>query len=319
MSLLEQVASYVNLDLAFRSCARGKRRSEGYEKLLYGWPEAIGRIHHSLLKNTYRFSPYRQFVVHDPKARTVSAPSFQDRVVHTAICQVIEPMIDKTLAQSVYACRKGMGSRFAVIDLISSLRKIGHHRFVTKLDVEAYFDSINHKILKAKLSSVLPDRSLDSLIERVLTSFTAQRGLPIGSLASQLFANFYLSTADEVILKGLGPSDFYFRYMDDFVIGTTSKAKTTAIADDVVKHVTKELRLTIPFHKRHPLGADPVPFLGFVVSHDTHRILARNRRRHRKQMRRLKSARASTRAEVQQSFAAWQNLEPHLSLRLGLA
>lgn len=319
MNLLGQVASLGNLDLAFRSCARGKRRSEGYEKLLYSWPDAIGRLRRKLLGGAYRFSTYRQFVVHDPKARTVSAPSFQDRVIHTAICQIIEPIVDKTLSRSVYACRKGKGNRFAVIDLIAALKSMGHRRFVTKLDVEAYFDSINHHVLKGKLRAVLPDSSLDGLFECLLSSFADKQGLPIGSLTSQLFANFYLGSADEVILQALGPEGFYFRYMDDFVIGTRSKIKTRAVVDSVLEHVAQELRLAIPFHKRHPLGADPVPFLGFVVNHDGYRILTRNQRRHRKQIRRLKNARPSTREEVMQSFAAWQNLEPHLTARLASA
>ncbi len=313
MSLLEKIATFENLDHSFRLCSRGKRKSDGFKKLLMVWPDKISEIKHALEKSEYHFSGYRKFVVHDPKARLISAPTFQDRVVHTAICQVIEPILDSNLTDAVYACRFGKGNRYAVINLIKSLQKIGKDRFVIKLDVEKYFDSIDHDILMSTLRAIMPDRSIEPILLKLLKSYSSKRGLPIGSLTSQLFSNLYLHTADRLVHSELREKEFYFRYMDDLVIGAMDRTRAWNIAKLVSEHITEHLKLCLPYRKIQPIGSDPLPFLGFVLDHNGYRILTRNQRRHLKQMIRLKNARESRKAEVVQSFNAWKNLEPHLS------
>lgn len=322
MSLLEQMASFDNLLRAFNVCARGKRRSRGYQEMSFGTAERLLAIRAALLGQSFEWSGYRQFEVRDPKKRIISAAPFPDRVIHTALCRVIEPMIDGAMADSVYACRQKRGNRYAVIDLIMELRRLGKPRFVMKLDIKHYFDSIVHEVLLAQLREVLPDWSLDGLLTKLLQSHAdyANRrvGLPIGNLSSQLFANFYLTPVDRLILKA-NHDGFYFRYMDDFVIGGPCKSKILDIADQVIAHVREHLGLDIPIEKRVPLGSDPVPFLGFLVDCESYRPLARNGRRHGKTLKRLKkrNARESRMEMSRLSYAAWMNLEPHLSTRLG--
>jgi len=324
VSLLGQVADYANLARAFRVCSRGKKRNKDYQKMLLDLGHELVRIREKLLTQNYAWSDYRKFLVRDPKARIVSAPSFRDRVVHTAICAIIEPLIDVEIPQQVYACRRGKGSRNAAIDLICTLRQIGVERFVVKLDVKKYFDSIDHEILLNLVSKSLPDQSLALLLHGLVESYHSSgasgKGIPIGALTSQLFANFYLVSADKVVLDELHGQGFYFRYMDDFVIGGKDRGRIWDAADACTKHCQSALKLDIPYQKIVPLGADPVPFLGFLIDHLGYRPLARNGRRLTKKLKRMdkKQARDSTKEQVMLSYDAWKNLEPHLASLLAI-
>ena len=313
MTLLERVCDFENLLFAFRQCARGKRGSYGYQKLLLNLGEKLLAVRNELQENRYQWGEYREFYIRDPKCRLVSAAPFRDRVVHTAIHNILEPYFEKKMADGVYACRKGRGNRNAVIALLRRLKELGPERFVIKLDVKSYFASIDHEVLFRKLAGELPDDSLNPLLRSLLRNHPlyAERGvgIPIGNLTSQLFANVYLSDADEVAMRHL-PDGFYFRYMDDLVLGARDKTTAMDAAHAVVLHAESELRLKIPFHKRVPLGSAPIPFLGFVAHHDGYRVLRRNERRFHKAQRRLekKNARPSTLAEAELSFRAWTNL-----------
>jgi RNA-directed DNA polymerase len=320
MNLLERVADFQNLMLSLRLCGRGKRQSRGYQQLRFGTGEQLMEIHAALLNGTFAWGPYRQFEIRDPKKRLISAAPFRDRVVHTAICQIIEPVLDPLLSESVYACRKSKGNRNAVIDLLLCLRRLGPGRFVMKLDIQRYFESIRHDVLFAKLSEQWPEESLNPLIWSLLKSHPEYGprgvGLPIGNLSSQLFANFYLASIDERIGQE-NKDGFYFRYMDDFVIGGPRKSKILDIADAVIERLGAELGLSVPISKRVPLGSGPVPFLGYLLDHASHQPLSRNHRRHQKSVRRLGLAgEPESRIEKTRiSYRAWAELEPHLSRR----
>ena len=118
MTLLERVCDFENLLFAFRQCARGKRGSYGYQKLLMNLGEKLLAVRNELQENRYEWGEYREFYIRDPKCRLVSAAPFRDRVVHTAIHNILEPYFEKKMADGVYACRKGRGNRNAVIALL---------------------------------------------------------------------------------------------------------------------------------------------------------------------------------------------------------
>lgn len=313
MNLLEKISEFDNLSAAFLECSRGKKRSTGYQRAMFAHGEKLLFIRKKLLSGTYMWNIYREIIVKDPKTRLIMAAPFLDRVVHTAIHRVIGPLVERRLSSSVYACRVGMGNRYAAIALLNEIKRLGERRFVVKLDVRKYFDSINHKVLMDKLSAVLPDESTNALLWSLLLSqpMYAQRGfgLPIGNLTSQLFANFYLAEVDKIAATNV-EDGFYFRYMDDMVIGGRSKGKILDIADAMVNHAMADLKLNIPFNKRMPIGDAPVPFLGYVLDHTGYRVLTRNIRRHRKRIQRLEKSNARP-SEIEirnMSFGAFARL-----------
>ena len=232
-ALLNKVAEFDNLVRAFHECSRFKRSSRGYQEALFGIGERLKLIENELKSGTFKWKGYRSFYVHDPKKRLIMCAPFMDRVVHHAIHRLVEPMIDPLMSDSVFACRKKRGNRRAAVALWKVLEKFGPDRFTMKLDVSNYFQSINHNILLNQFLSCLPDPSIDKLLFNLLKSqpefSKLGTGIPIGNLTSQLFANFYLITADRLATKALGLdyywqqkkieiSDvFYIRYMDDLV------------------------------------------------------------------------------------------------------
>ena len=263
----------------------------------------------------------------DPKKRLITAAPFIDRIVHQAIYQVVDPIIDKTLSDSVFACREGKGNRYAVLYLKQAVELFGQNRYVIKLDVKKYFMSISHNILMEEVGKFLPDTSLEKLLKTLLQSYPeyaqTARGIPIGNLTSQLFANFYLSSLDRIACQMLNldyhwlqkPScikeGFYLRYMDDLVILAENKKTAKTVADALCEHTWSHLKLEIPFYKRAPLSNDPIPFLGYVVCENGIRPLSRNHRRHRKSMKRLEKQKAlpSQKNQVKLSYEAWCNIE----------
>ncbi|MEY3901580.1 MAG: hypothetical protein RL189_886 [Pseudomonadota bacterium] len=266
--LAEAVASTENLWSAFRECERGKSSKLGYQRFYFGIGERLVEIQRRLMAGTYVWQGYREFVVKDPKARVIMAAPFCDRVVHHAVHCVIEPILDPLLTQRTYACRHGMGSSRAVVDLWAAIRAYGERRYVVKLDVERYFASISHDVLLHHLLSNRPDESLNSLLTSLIRtshkgySLTG-RGVSIGNLTSQLFANLMLNPADRFIEK-CHPHVQHFRYMEDIVLLVKCKKDALDCAHAVVKFVSQLLSHSIPFTKVITLASNPVSFLEYA-------------------------------------------------------
>lgn len=326
-SLLERVASFENLEQAYRECCRRKRRSLGFRKTVFNLGERLVRISYVLKENRYRWGPYREFYVCDPKRRKIMAAPFLDRVVHHAIHRVIEPILDIHISDNVFACRSGRGNKNAARLLLRRLKLMGPNRYVLKLDVSQYFASIRHDILIEKVSAKLPDHSLSELLIGLLGSHRpyreSGRGLPIGNLTSQLFANFYLLDLDHLACGALGhpyywlseadfsADYFYIRYMDDLVLVGRDKKTVCEVAEEIIEVAHDVLDLNIPMRKRIHIGAGPVPFLGYALTHEGALPLARNRRKIARRIRKMESEkwRASQRAQVILSYKAWSDLE----------
>lgn len=325
ITLLDQVADIENIYSAYKECSRGKRLSYGYLECHHNIGEHLLRIQ-KLLKSgePYPWGGYREFYVCDPKRRLVMAAPFLDRVVHHAIHRVIEPLIDPLLSDWVYACRKNKGNRACALKLLEYFKRVEQNRYVIKLDVRKYFDSINHDILLTQLRAALPDSSLNILLYSLVKSHQGYaklgRGIPIGNLTSQLFANFNLQLADQTALEVLGIPyhgiefchALYLRYMDDMVIVASTKKLACEAAHEVCRIVASDLKLDIPFQKRMHLAFDPVPFLGYRIDHTGAVALKRKYINFNRKFKKLKSnpnVRLSTLAQVQQSFDAWKGLE----------
>lgn len=326
MPLLDQIASFENLVYAYKACSKGKKKSLGYQKTVFNTGEKLLLISEKLQSGKFNWGPYREFVVDDPKKRLVMAAPFLDRVVHHAIHQIIDPILDKTMSDCVFACRKGRGNRFAAQHLIRRLTQMGSERYSLKLDVSKYFASISHPVLKDRLNEYLPDSSANDLLCSLLNSHENyaknERGIPIGNLTSQLFANFYLTTVDRVACNALGhpyywleeeklPKDVIFiRYMDDLLLIAHSKSQVCEAASCILEEIEK-LGVEIPVRKRMHLGRDAIPFLGYLISHDFFRPLSRNTRKFSKIQRGLikRDTRESELRFREICFNAWAQLE----------
>jgi hypothetical protein len=268
--LFERVASFENLARAFEAAARGKRRRADVREYAMDLERRLFETRAALLAGGYRFGPYRSFQVADSKPRLILAAPFGDRVVHHAIVRVLEPLLDPTFAHACYACRRGQGNHAAVRRLRDYVR--GDPRaYALKCDVRRYFDSVDHGLLLGLLERHLSDRRLLDLIAALLAAtprgagLAPGRGIPIGNLTSQLFANLYLTPLDRYAQGPLGLGR-YLRYVDDIVAVDGDPGRLGAALAALGAFAAARLRLS--FHPRkasvRPVRCG-VDFLGFLV------------------------------------------------------
>lgn len=320
-----QICSWDNLYLAFRKSARGKRGKGPAARFEHRLEDHLVTLQEELEARTYRPGSYDSFYIHEPKRRLISAAPFRDRVVHHALCNVIEPIFERNFIEDSYANRRGKGTHRA-LDRCQEFAQ--HCRYVLQLDLVQFFPSIDHVVLRRILAGKLADPGVLWLVDRILESgvgvlaeeyrmawfagddlFAAlrPRGLPIGNLTSQFWANCYMSPFDhfkrELRCRG------YVRYVDDMLLFADDKDTLWRWRAAAVERLAR-LRLTI-----HP-GAHPrpvtegIPFLGFVVYTDRRRLKRRKtiyfRRRFRSLLRRYSAGHIAL-EEVSAAARGWAN------------
>jgi RNA-directed DNA polymerase len=291
--LYEQVCDWENLLLAYRKAAKGKRGHAPAAAFEYHLEDNLLHIQTELQDRTYRPGRYESFYIHEPKRRLISAAPFRDRVVHHALCNIIEPIFERSFISDSYANRVGKGTHRAIDRAQEFARR---YCYVLPCDVRQFFPSIDHSILQMILERKLSDASLLWLIGRILAGgrnvlsgeydmvyFAGDdllageraRGLPIGNLTSQFWANCYLSAFDHFVKRELR-CPAYLRYVDDFLLFGDDKAMLWAWKQALVQRLS-DMRLTIHMESAQvkPVS-EGLPFLGFQVF-PTHRRLRRRK------------------------------------------
>jgi hypothetical protein len=186
--LFERIIDRDNLRLALHQALRGKRSRPDARAFVAQLETNLEALRTSLARGDVVLGESHQFTIFDPKQRLITAPCFRERVLHHAILNVCEPVFERWLIDDTFACRKGKG-RLAALE--RARRFAARNGYFLKLDVRRYFESIAHDILVARLERLFKDDRLLALVRRIIASFAAApgRGLPIGSLTSQHFAN----------------------------------------------------------------------------------------------------------------------------------
>lgn len=196
-NLFEQIVARDNLREAFQRAARGKRSQAEVRLFAEHLDDRLRQISADLLAGTIALGRFQQFVIRDPKERVITAPCFEERVLHHAVMNVCEPDFERWLIDDTFACRVGRGRDAAVQRAAVFARR---YPVFLKLDIRKYFDSIPHSVLRDRLRRKFKDARLIRLFDRIIGAFRGRSecGLPIGSLTSQYFANFYLGWFDRV-------------------------------------------------------------------------------------------------------------------------
>ena len=208
-NLWQRVVAFENLLLAFRKARRGKGRSPEVAEFGFNLEPELLCLQRELEAGDYWPGKYRLFTIYERKPRLIAAAPFRDRVVHHAVMNVLESPLDRTFIHDSYACRKGKGVHAAVDRYQCWARR---YAYVLQMDVAKYFPSIDCDLLKNKLQRRIKDKCLLELLERIidtgpeqgtpavwfsgdglLTPTERKRGIPIGNLTSQFFANLYLA------------------------------------------------------------------------------------------------------------------------------
>ena len=270
-TLYGKVISFENLLEAYRKARLGRRDRKYVLDWEFNLEKRLLPLQKELQEKRYTPGAYHYFYVCDPKKRLVATAPFKDRIVHHAICNIIEPIFDKSFIYDTYACRNGKGMHSAVVRLQQFLRK-KDAKYALKCDIKKYFDSINHQILEGLLREKIKDERLMQLLVMIIKSQKLPRGMPIGNLTSQLFAGIYLSKLDHFVKRHLR-AKYYLRYMDDFLILAPEKPVLHQWREEIRKFLKVELDLTLKKSTGQVfptyLGVD---FIGFVTF-STHRLV----------------------------------------------
>jgi RNA-directed DNA polymerase len=283
--LFDAIVDRNNLQLAVWKALRGKRSRPEARRYLEHLDSRMADLSDGLRNGRFQVGRFQQFIVHDPKERIITAPCFPERVLHHAIMNVCEPHFERWLIADTFACRVGKGRQAA---LHRGGRFARSHKWFLSMDVRKYFDSVCHRTLKAALERRLKDARLLALMERIIDSYRGElgHGLPIGSLTSQHFANFYLDCFDRFVKETLQVRG-YLRYMDDMVIWGDGPSMLKDALSRGSEFLADQLGLSLkptPFINRTLHGMD---FLGARLF-PTHSILNRRSRiRYRRRLRDL--------------------------------
>ncbi len=322
-NLWPQIAAFGPLCRAAHRAARGKRSSHAVAAFLERLEPECLRLERALLAGAWRPSRARSFVIHDPKRRTITAVPFRDRVVHHALMAPLQPIFERRMIGDSHACRPGLGTSSALRRANLFVRR---HRYALKLDVQAFFDSLRHADVLAMVARVVKDREVLTLCQTILHSTDPDaRGLPIGSLTSQWFANLALDPLDHLVKETLRIPG-YLRYIDDFALFADDKQRLhdahAQIAHWLAEHL--DLRLKDRATRLAPT-TDGLHFLGFTLRPGSVRLRPANLRRFRWRLRWLRRELARGRISedryVRAVAAVFEHIRPAdtLALRRRLA
>jgi retron-type reverse transcriptase len=340
--LYPQICAFETLYAAFRQARKGgKRKKPEVAAFEYHLEPELLRLSDELRTRTYRPGPYHHFYIYERKKRKISAAPFRDRVVHHALCQVIEPLWETRFIHDSYACRVGKGTHRAADRAQAFARQ---YAYCLKCDIRQFFPSIDHAILKDMLGRIIADADVNWLIAQILHSgegvlaseYTMQyfpsddpstlrstqgragsgqglwaalrpRGLPIGNLTSQFWANVYLNPLDHFVKREL-KCPAYLRYSDDFLLFHDDKARLHRWREAVMAF-TADLRLTLHANKSVIFPTrDGVEFVGYRIFPHYRRLRKDNVHAFARRLRRLRDAYhegTMTLDEVSQSVQSW--------------
>lgn len=269
-NLFERIATFDNLELAYRKAVRGKRYRVDALHFHDRLEENLIQIQNELIWQMYEPRPFRTFIIYEPKQRTIYAAAFRDRVVHHAIMNIIEPIWEGLFIANSYACRKGMGTHEGVAKLDrmrQSAMSSGANIYCFKADVAKFFPSINHHILMAIIRRKIKCQKTLELLEKIIFANgdidnQDSHDLPIGNLISQWGANLYLNELD-IFTKHRLKAKHYIRYMDDFIILHHDKQQLLIWQREIVAFLQDRLALSLNNKTSIFPASQGIDFLGY--------------------------------------------------------
>lgn len=288
--LYEKIYEWDNLLNAFNKAKKGKSNKQEILEFECDLENRLITIQKQFEDQNYKFSGYKSFNIYEPKERIISCAPFQDRVIHHAICNIINPLIDKSIISDSYACRKGKGLHKAIRRGFYFYK---NNEYCYKFDIKKYFYTIDQDLLLNKIKKKFKDKKLLNLVSQLLSTYhtsneyyfpfekddvfdyARKRGLPIGNLTSQIFANYYLSELDHFVKEKLHQRN-YIRYMDDVLIFSNDLEKLREVKHNI-KAKLEEIRLQLHTNKNIISKTKAgINFLGFRYKNSSIKLQNKN-------------------------------------------
>ncbi|MCX6785694.1 MAG: reverse transcriptase domain-containing protein [Candidatus Komeilibacteria bacterium] len=275
-NIFNEIISLENLFSAWDSFKKGKSSKPGIIRFGHDIEKNIFSLHNDLKQGKYDHGPYTAFNISDPKPRNIHKATIRDRVFHHAVFNVLNPVFEKTFISNSFSCRinKGAHKGFGALEKMIGQESRNYRQpcFILKCDIRKFFATVNHDILFKIISRKIKDNNALKLIEIIINSFSSaesdrfnRKGLPLGNLTSQLFANIYLNELDRFVKNGLKIRR-YARYTDDFVIISRDKNYLLAVMAKIKNYLLAKLKLELHPNKisirKYCQGID---FLGYIA------------------------------------------------------
>ena len=288
--LYNKIYNFNNLYEAYLKARKNKRYRLEVMTYTNSLEENLITLQNELIWGKYKIGNPRIFTIFIPKIREIKALPFRDRVLQHALNTVIEPYFERSFYNYSYACRKDKGTHKASLKVQEWLyiaEKNNKNLYCLKCDIKKFFNSVDLKILVEILSRKIKDKKVIWLIKQILGK--SQKGMPIGSLTSQLFANIYLNELDKFVKHSL-KMKYYIRYMDDFIIFSESKSELHYILNEIENFLKTKLELELNNKTRiHPVKTG-VEFVGYIHFYNKIRIRKSSWKRFKKNLKTTKKS-----------------------------
>lgn len=277
---LTEIADYNNLVLALHKASKGKRHRSVVRELYEQFDKKISGLAQDIVAGQLPYGFFKSFQIYDPKKRLIYAACFADRVFHHAVMNIAGERLEKSMINHSYACRPGKGVHKAIIQVQGNLQR---YKWFVKIDIAAYFSRIDHNILLALLRRRFKGKSFHDQLHRIVKSCPdmQDKGLPIGSLTSQYFANYYLDGLDR-FLAAHPHVNGAVRYMDDVIWWCNNKKSAKKILLEVREYLKVEWLLTIKPNIQILPSHAGVTYCGFRITPGIVRLSRRRKRAIRK-------------------------------------
>jgi retron-type reverse transcriptase len=269
--MFDLITSLDNLFNAWAEFRLGKRTRADVQEFEYHLEDNIFELHQELIDGTYTHGPYKQFRITDPKPRQISKALVRDRLLHHALYRILYPLFDRGFIFDSYSCRVGKGTHKAFARLEQLCNKVSKNNtaqcWALKCDIRKFFDSVDHSVLGSLLEAKIKDEKLLTLLKGIVGSFqkTPGKGMPLGNLTSQLFANVYLDPLDKFVKHTL-EARYYLRYADDFIFLGGSTDELMGFLIEINRFLKHNLKLELHPNKislrKLSWGID---FVGYVA------------------------------------------------------
>lgn len=311
-NLYEKAIDYNNLKESYKRTQQGKRKYRK-EAIIFDMARErnLVNIWRELKNQTYTPGDYIEFKVYEPKERIIHAPRIRDKIVQFAAHTVLQDIYYNKFISSSYACLVKRGTHKAVQKVQHNMRYVKYKYgdgWILKMDVKKYFYSINRDILKQILRKKIKDDKFLNLLGKIIDSSPeGEKGIPLGNVTSQDFANVYLNEVDQYAKRYLGLKR-YVRYMDDIIVVLKTKEEAQRAKEDITKFLNERLDLQTNSKTRIFPIAQGVNAYGFKIF-TTHKLVrdtskAAMKRRIKAMDRKVQNGQM-TEKEVQQSVNSW--------------
>ncbi|MDO8620919.1 MAG: reverse transcriptase/maturase family protein [Candidatus Levybacteria bacterium] len=282
-----ELISLENLFQAWSEFRKGKSKRSDVQLFERNLEDNLFNLHYLLKTKTYKHGAYEEFYVNDPKQRHIHKASVMDRVVHHLLYTFLYKLFDSSFIYDSYSCRLDKGTHKGVKRLEKFARKVSQNYtrscFALKLDIKKFFASVDHQVLLTLLKQKIQDNDIVWLIRQIIDSFYSDKGegkgMPLGNLTSQVFANIYLNELDQFVKHKL-KAKYYIRYADDFLFLSKNKELLYEYINVLRQFLSNELKLEIHPNKiifrKLEWGID---FLGYIVL--PHYVLPRTKTKRR--------------------------------------